>query len=130
MLLQKTVTCWHYSAWRQFTFRYEPLRKGGIAPDEHPAVKEDRWLAETPTPTEKRYRKHGELCALLLAYLDAHGPSTVKQIMTGLNEDSAARVSSTLIRNPELFVMLSYEYIPTTRGTSRANVWGLHGHRR
>lgn len=124
--MQKEITYWSpYSLWQRCVLTYEPLRKGGIEPSEHPAVQEDEWLAKTPEKKEKKYRKRGELVALVRAYLARHGPSSTRQITDGLNEDNVEQVFFALTRHPEFFCIVSYEYVPSGRGSTRLNIWGL-----
>lgn len=120
-MLTKKVGCWRYGYWTKLTLLYEPLPKGGIAPEQHPAVIEDRWLAE---PVESKWKK-GELARRIEIYLGLNGPQMIPVIAAdmGCGPDQIAGV---LRRNPQKFFVTGHRVIRlSTGGATKAAIWGL-----
>lgn len=82
-MLTKTVGCWRYGYWTKLTLFYEPLPKGGVAPEQHPAVIEDKWLAE---PVESKWKK-GELAKRIEIYLGLNGPQMIPVMAADMAAD-------------------------------------------
>lgn len=120
-MLTKKVGCWRYGYWTKLTLLYEPLPKGGIAPEQHPAVIEDRWLAE---PVESKWKK-GELARRIEIYLGLNGPQMIPVMAAdmGCGHDQIAGV---LRRNPQKFFVTGHRVIRlSTGGATKAAIWGL-----
>ena len=120
-MLTKTVGCWRYGYWTNLTLFYEPLPKGGVAPEQHPAVIEDKWLAE---PVESKWKK-GELAKRIEIYLGLNGPQMIPVMAAdmGCGPDQIAGV---LRRNPQKFFVTGHRVIRlSTGGATKAAIWGL-----
>lgn len=117
----KTVGCWRYGYWTKLTLFYEPLPKGGIPPEQHPAVQEDEWLAE---PVEAKWKK-GELAKRIENYLGMNGPQIISVIALDL-DCTIGQIDGVLKRNPQKFYVTGYRIIRlSTGGATKAGIWGL-----
>lgn len=79
-------------------------RTHGLAPDEHPAVWDDRRLAAKPLPEEKPKAPRADKGELVAAIADAmqNGPKTAASLAAKVGA-SPAKVNATLERNKDLF---------------------------
>lgn len=119
--IAKTVTCWSHYAWVTMTLYYPQIEKGGIPPEQHPAVIEDKWLAE---PVESKWKK-GELAKRIEIYLGLNGPQMIPVMAAdmGCGPDQIAGV---LRRNPQKFFVTGHRVIRlSTGGATKAAIWGL-----
>jgi len=130
-MLQKTVGCWRYGYWQKLTLLYEPLPKGGIAPEQHPAVIEDMELyadVSIANPNHKNSWKQGALALTIIRYLRFNGPSLVSEIAEDL-EGNAPSITRILKDNPQLFKPLPTKR-PVFAGNGRtagaATVWTVN----
>lgn len=131
-MLAKTVGCWRYGYWQELTLFYEPLPKGGIPPEQHPAVQEDEFLTQATTflvnyQARKGWRQ-GETRDVIINYLRLNGP----QIISTIAEDiggNAVQVTSILRRYPDKFKVVGQVNVTGIgkRGcfVSKAQLWGL-----
>jgi len=129
-MLQKTVGCWRYGYWQKLTLLYEPLPKGGIPPEEHPAVIEDQWLAQPSTflinYQKRKGWKQGCTRDVIANYLGMNGPQIISVIAEDIGGD-AKQVTSILRRYPALFKVVDHVLIRHVgvRGASKTAIWGL-----
>lgn len=131
-MLEKTVGCWSYGAWKRITLFYDPLPKGGIAPDQHPAVIEDMELyADVPltNPNNRRIGwKQGALALTIMRYLRFNGPSLVSEITEDLEGD-ASSITRILKDNPQWFKPLPTKrpvFAKNGRAAGAATVWTVN----
>jgi len=130
--IAKTVTCWSNYAWVTMTLYYPQLQKGGIPPEQHPAVIEDEWLAQPGAflvdYQKRKGWKQGYTRDVIINYLRLNGPQIVKAIADDIG-GNAVQVTSILKRYPELFKIVGRIDIKgvSSRGPfiSHASVWGL-----
>ena len=129
--IAKTVTCWSHYAWVTMTLYYPQIEKGGIPPEQHPAVIEDMELCvDVPitNPNRKNSWKQGELALMILRYLRFSGPSLVSEIA----EDTGSKAQSitpVLKNNPQLFKPLPIKRLMFGKSghvAGRATVWTLN----
>lgn len=105
----------------QEVWRYpEPEPKRGIAPDEHPAVKEDEWLAKQPEFRET-YRRHGAMAEMIVDYLTEHGQASTAQMAKELSDGKPRPVDQVLRRRTDLFKIVDRLHV----GRAKFAVWGL-----
>ena len=127
--IAKTVTCWSHYAWVTMTLYYPQIEKGGIPPELHPAVIEDKWLAEPDLYlvgyNGRKGWKQGYTRSVIVNYLRHNGPQIISVIAQDIGGNSV-QVTSILRRNPQMFRVVDYLIIShPTGGASKAAIWGL-----
>lgn len=129
--IAKTVTCWSHYAWVTMTLYYPQIEKGGIPPEQHPAVIEDMELyadVSIENPNRKNTWKQGALALTIVRYLRFNGPSLVSEITEDL-EGNAASITRILKDNPQLFKPLPTKrpiFAPNGRNAGAATVWTVN----
>ena len=101
-------------------WRYPVIEKGSVEPDEHPAVKEDEWLAKQPEARET-YRRHGEMAEMILSYLTEHERASTTQMAKELSGGKSRPIDQVLRRRPDLFKIVDRLHV----GRAKFAVWGL-----
>ena len=122
-MLTKTVGCWRYGYWTKLTLFYEPLPKGGIPPEQHPAFLEDAELYSDEPLSRKATWKKGEMALRIVRYLRLNGPSLVSEIAEDL-EANVPSITRILKINSHLFRPMPIKRL--IQGAGRATVWTIN----
>jgi hypothetical protein len=122
-MLAKQVGCWRYGYWQQITLFYEPIPKGGIPPEQHPAVLEDLAMFDDEPLNRKLSWKKGEMALRIVRYLRLNGPSLVSEITEDL-EGNAPSITRILKTNPQLFRPMPIKRLMP--GAGRATIWTVN----
>lgn len=124
-MLSKTVGCWSYSAWVKLTLFYEPIPKGGIPREQHPAIIEDAWLAQPTTVNQgRRTWKQGRTRAVVENYLRMNGPATIKEISED-TEGTLVQITSALRNHGETFEVVGHKTIHVGYRVVKAAIWDV-----
>jgi hypothetical protein len=113
------------------TLYYPQFPKGGIPPEQHPAVIEDMELyadVQIATTNRKKSWKQGELALTIVRYLCFSGPSLVSEIAEDL-DSKAQSITQVLKNNPQLFKPLPIKRLmfgKNGHSAGRATVWTIN----